>query len=74
MADTPKKEVKDFTPRELEIMAKAWNCMFEEPKVNYDKLAEECKSPPPFTIASGLLTSRRRHDQPALCIQRLGRH
>ena len=32
MADKP--EVKDFTPREMEIMAKAWNCMVEEPKVN----------------------------------------
>jgi len=26
-------EVKDFTPREMEIMAKAWNCFVEEPKV-----------------------------------------
>ncbi|KAK4545547.1 hypothetical protein LTR36_002897 [Oleoguttula mirabilis] len=33
---------KDFTPRELEIMGKAWNCMTEEPKVDYDKLAELC--------------------------------
>jgi hypothetical protein len=27
------KENKDFTPREMEIMSKAWVCMVEEPKV-----------------------------------------
>lgn len=31
MADA--KELKDFTQREMEIMAKAWNCFVEEPKV-----------------------------------------
>ncbi|KAK5126785.1 hypothetical protein LTR85_009719 [Meristemomyces frigidus] len=33
---------KDFTQRELEIMAKAWACMTEEPKVDYEKLAAAC--------------------------------
>jgi len=32
-ADKADKAEKDFTPRELEIMAHAWNCMVEEPKV-----------------------------------------
>ncbi|KAK4574363.1 hypothetical protein LTR86_002125 [Recurvomyces mirabilis] len=40
---------KDFSAREMEIMAKAWNCMIEEPKessslpsVDYQKLADAC--------------------------------
>ncbi|KAK5700625.1 hypothetical protein LTR97_005142 [Elasticomyces elasticus] len=33
---------KDFTTRELEIMAKAWNCFTTEPQVDYKKLSEEC--------------------------------
>ncbi|KAK3675266.1 hypothetical protein LTR78_004776 [Recurvomyces mirabilis] len=44
---------KDFSARETEIMAKAWNCMVEEPKVSstlpslrppvdYEKLAKAC--------------------------------
>jgi hypothetical protein len=28
------KDLKDFTPREMEIMSKAWVCMVEEPKVH----------------------------------------
>ena len=28
------KDKSDFTPRELEIMGKAWNCMTEEPKAS----------------------------------------
>ncbi|RMZ14218.1 hypothetical protein D0862_02085 [Hortaea werneckii] len=42
MADKSDKGTKDFTPRELEIMAKAWKCMTEEPKLDYDMLAAEC--------------------------------
>ncbi|KAI7000986.1 hypothetical protein KC332_g11741 [Hortaea werneckii] len=42
MADKPDKGSKEFTPRELEIMAKAWKCMTEEPKLDYDMLAAEC--------------------------------
>lgn len=33
MADKSDKGSKEFTARELEIMAKAWKCMIEEPKV-----------------------------------------
>ncbi|KXL50085.1 hypothetical protein M433DRAFT_7460 [Acidomyces richmondensis BFW] len=32
----------EFSPRELEIMSKAWTCITEEPKVDYDKLADAC--------------------------------
>ncbi|KAI7221669.1 hypothetical protein KC333_g1559 [Hortaea werneckii] len=42
MADKSDKGAKEFTPRELEIMAKAWKCMTEEPKLDYDMLAAEC--------------------------------
>ncbi|RMY73149.1 hypothetical protein D0863_04044 [Hortaea werneckii] len=42
MADKSDKGTKEFTPRELEIMAKAWKCMTEEPKLDYDMLAAEC--------------------------------
>ncbi|GAB1735106.1 hypothetical protein NU219Hw_g174t1 [Hortaea werneckii] len=42
MADKSDKGTKDFTPRELDIMAKAWKCMTEEPKLDYDMLAAEC--------------------------------
>ena len=41
-ADKQATTDKDFTAREMEIMAKAWNCMTDEPKVDYDKLAELC--------------------------------
>lgn len=34
MSDSPSKPDKgDFTPREMELMALAWNCLTEEPKV-----------------------------------------
>ncbi|KAH9822945.1 RNA polymerase I specific transcription initiation factor [Teratosphaeria destructans] len=39
MADKPEK---GFTDRETLIMAKAWLCMSEQPKIDYDKLAQEC--------------------------------
>ncbi|KAI7476899.1 hypothetical protein KC351_g9190 [Hortaea werneckii] len=42
MADKSDKGSKEFTPRELEIMAKAWKCMTEEPKLDYEMLAAEC--------------------------------
>jgi len=66
---TDKMAEKDFTPRELEVMAKvsgesasvltsltyamqAWSCMTEEPKVNYDKLAEACGMGNPRSAAN----------------------
>jgi hypothetical protein len=33
------KDLKDFTPREMEIMSKAWVCMVEEPKVRTPNIA-----------------------------------
>lgn len=31
-----------FSDREMQIMAMAWQCFTEQPKVNYDKLAKLC--------------------------------
>ncbi|KAF2765676.1 hypothetical protein EJ03DRAFT_377597 [Teratosphaeria nubilosa] len=39
MADKPEK---GFNDRENLIMAKAWLCMSEQPKVDYEKLAQAC--------------------------------
>ncbi|KAK5163096.1 uncharacterized protein LTR77_010880 [Saxophila tyrrhenica] len=58
MAET--KEVKDFTTREIEIMAKAWNCMTEEPKVDYNKLASECNMTNPRSASNAWAAIKKK--------------
>lgn len=72
MADA--KEAKDFTQREMDIMANAWKCMVEEPKVSpisHLHSAEGTKTP-----SGGLQQARGAvwHDQPEIRRQRLVWH
>ncbi|KAF2484129.1 hypothetical protein BDY17DRAFT_121798 [Neohortaea acidophila] len=58
MAD--KLAEKDFTPREMEIMAKAWSCMVEEPKVDYNKLAESCGMTNPRSASNAWASIKKK--------------
>ncbi|KAK5110271.1 hypothetical protein LTR62_006124 [Meristemomyces frigidus] len=49
------KEGKDFTPREMEIMAKAWNCF-----VDYNKLATECGMSNPRSASNAWASIKKK--------------
>lgn len=56
MAETKEsKSNSDFTPREMEIMAKAWCCMTEEPKVRQHITSFEHSEGLIYIIARALL-------------------